>query len=170
MNAIRLKGLLLVLPIVAPFSAPSSANGSNAYGSYRDTDDADASGGGGVRVGFTLAKMRELEFHGTCYPQSHGSARPRYVDTADGVVRLTGNVDTQETRDRPMQLAKETSGVRSVKDMISVRFGSESGDAPDPKRTVGTRIDDAGVTMRVRARLLDVAGGFRRAVGPTRAD
>jgi hyperosmotically inducible periplasmic protein len=77
------------------------------------------------------------------------------VDTADGVVTLTGNVDGQDARDRAIQLAKETSGVREVKDMISVRDGSASGEAPDPNRTVGERIDDTGITMRVKARLLE---------------
>jgi len=77
------------------------------------------------------------------------------VDTTNGVVTLTGNVDSQEARDRALQLAKETSGVRDVKDMISVRVGSASGDAPDPDRTAGERFDDAGITMRVKGRLLD---------------
>ena len=77
------------------------------------------------------------------------------VDTTNGVVTLTGNVDSQEARDQAMKLARETSGVRDVKDMISVRVGSGTGDAPDPSRTAGERIDDAGITMRVKARLLD---------------
>jgi hyperosmotically inducible protein len=86
---------------------------------------------------------------------THVKASEITVETTDGIVTLTGNVDTQEARDRAVQLAKETSGVHGVKDMISVRSGSEAGDAPDPNRTVGTRIDDAGITMRVKARLLD---------------
>lgn len=77
------------------------------------------------------------------------------VDTANGVVTLTGNVDGQPARDRAVQLAKETSGVREVKDMIAVRTGAESAEAPDPNLTVGQHIDDAGITMRVKARLLD---------------
>jgi hyperosmotically inducible periplasmic protein len=77
------------------------------------------------------------------------------VDTTDGVVTLTGNVDSQEAKDQALKLAKETSGVKDVKDMISVREGSASGDAPDPNRTVGEHIDDAGITMRVKARLLE---------------
>jgi len=77
------------------------------------------------------------------------------VDTTNGVVTLTGNVDSQEARDQAIKLAKETSGVRDVKDMISVRSGSASGNAPEPNRTVGEHIDDAGITMRVKARLLD---------------
>jgi hyperosmotically inducible periplasmic protein len=77
------------------------------------------------------------------------------VDTANGVVTLTGNVDSQGARDRAVQLAKETSGVRDVKDMIAVRSGSGEADAPEPNRTVGEHIDDAGISMRVKARLLD---------------
>jgi hyperosmotically inducible protein len=77
------------------------------------------------------------------------------VDTTNGVVTLTGNVDGQDARDRAIQLAKETSGVREVKDMIAVRTGSTSAEAPDPNLTLGTHIDDAGITMRVKARLLD---------------
>jgi hyperosmotically inducible protein len=77
------------------------------------------------------------------------------IDTTNGVVTLTGNVDGQDARVRALQLAKETSGVREVKDMISVRVGTATGEAPDPSRTLGTRVDDAGITMRVKARLLD---------------
>ena len=77
------------------------------------------------------------------------------VDTTNGVVTLTGNVDGQEARNAAMELARDTSGVSDVKDMISVRSGSASGEAPDPNRTLGERVDDAGITLRVKARLLD---------------
>jgi len=77
------------------------------------------------------------------------------VDTTNGVVTLTGNVDDQAAKDAALQQARGTSGVSDVKDMISVRSGTASGEAPDPKRTLGERIDDAGITMRVKARLLD---------------
>lgn len=77
------------------------------------------------------------------------------VETTNGIVTLTGNVDSQEAKDQALKLARETSGVRDVKDMISVKVGTMTGEAPDPDRTVGERIDDAGITMRVKARLLD---------------
>ena len=77
------------------------------------------------------------------------------VDTTNGVVTLTGNVDGQEARDAAIKLARDTSGVSEVKDMISVRSGAASGEAPDPGRTLGERVDDAGITVRVKARLLD---------------
>ena len=49
------------------------------------------------------------------------------VDTTNGVVTLTGNVDSQDAKDQAVKLAQETSGVRDVKDMISVRSGVRDG-------------------------------------------
>jgi hyperosmotically inducible protein len=80
------------------------------------------------------------------------------VDTVNGVVTRTGNIDSQAAKDRAIQIARETKGVTQVKDMISVRQSAASGDAPSPDRTVGERIDDAGITARVKSRLLDDPG------------
>jgi len=77
------------------------------------------------------------------------------VDTHDKVVTLTGNVDRQAEKDQAILLARNTTGVRNVVDMISVREASGSGDAPEPPRTVGETIDDAGITMAVKGKLLD---------------
>jgi len=77
------------------------------------------------------------------------------VDTTNGVVTLTGNVDSQAAKDSALQVARSTSGVRDVKDMISVKVASGTGEAPDPNLTLGEHIDDAGITMRVKGRLLD---------------
>ena len=77
------------------------------------------------------------------------------VDTSNGVVTLTGNVDSQEAKDEALKLAKETSGVHDVVDMIAVRTSSQSAEAPDPNLTLGEHIDDAGITMRVKSRLLE---------------
>jgi hyperosmotically inducible periplasmic protein len=77
------------------------------------------------------------------------------VDTKDGVVTLTGNIDSQQAKDRALKLARETKGVRDVQDMISVRQASGEGSAPSPDRSLGERIDDAGITMKVKAKLLD---------------
>lgn len=78
------------------------------------------------------------------------------VDTKDGVVTLTGNIDSQEAKDRALLLARETKGVRDVVDMIEVRTSDLSGSAPSGgDRTVGETIDDAGITMRVKSKLLD---------------
>ncbi len=77
------------------------------------------------------------------------------VQTEDGVVTLTGNIDSAEAKERALRLARETKGVVDVVDMIAVKTAAGTGDAPAPGRSLGEHIDDAGITMRVKARLLD---------------
>jgi hyperosmotically inducible periplasmic protein len=43
------------------------------------------------------------------------------VDTAEGVVTLTGSVASQPQHTRALQLARETEGVKSVTDHLTVR-------------------------------------------------
>lgn len=77
------------------------------------------------------------------------------VETKNGEVTVTGNVDSQQARDRTMELAKNTQGVTNVVDMIAVRTAAAHGDAPEPGRTLGEHIDDATITARVKTRLLE---------------
>ena len=77
------------------------------------------------------------------------------VDSHEGVVTLTGSVDSQAEKDQAMALARATKGVRDVVDMIAVRTVAGNGDAPDSHRSVGEVVDDAGITMAVKSRLLD---------------
>jgi osmotically-inducible protein OsmY len=77
------------------------------------------------------------------------------ITTQNGVVTLTGNIDSPEAKARALSIAKSTKGVVEVKDMIAVKRETGDGDAPDPGRTLGVTIDDADTTMRVKGRLLD---------------
>ncbi|HEY3176932.1 MAG TPA: BON domain-containing protein [Candidatus Polarisedimenticolia bacterium] len=77
------------------------------------------------------------------------------VETREGEVTVTGNVDSQEAKDQALLLAKDTNGVTNVVDMITVRTAETLGDAPEPDRTIGEHIDDAGITARVKSRLLE---------------
>jgi hyperosmotically inducible protein len=43
------------------------------------------------------------------------------VDSAEGVIRLNGTVDSEAQRDRAVQLARETDGVTSVVDELKIR-------------------------------------------------
>ena len=45
------------------------------------------------------------------------------VDTKDGVVTLSGTVDTPTLKDRAMQIAQQVDGVRSVVDNLQVKTG-----------------------------------------------
>jgi len=77
------------------------------------------------------------------------------VQTHAGEVTVTGNIDSQVAHDRIIELAKDTKGVTNVVDMISVKTASDSGNAPEPPRTIGEHIDDATITARVKTRLLE---------------
>jgi hyperosmotically inducible protein len=77
------------------------------------------------------------------------------VDTKNGVVTLTGSVDRQTEKDQAILVARNTAGVKDVVDMISVRESSVSGNAPEPDRSMGERVDDAGITVAVKGRLLE---------------
>jgi hyperosmotically inducible protein len=77
------------------------------------------------------------------------------VATDRQVVTLTGNVDSQQAKDRALEIARDTRGVMKVVDMVSVRNVAGAGDAPEPGRMLGVVIDDATITATVKARLLD---------------
>ena len=77
------------------------------------------------------------------------------VATDKKVVTLTGNLNTQAEKERALEIARSTSGVENVVDMICVRTGSMSGNAPEPDRTLGEHIDDATITAAVKSRLLE---------------
>jgi osmotically-inducible protein OsmY len=54
----------------------------------------------------------------------HVQARNIDVSTSNGVVTLSGNVNSEAERQRALQLAKDTAGVRSVTDRLSIRQAS----------------------------------------------
>jgi hypothetical protein len=68
MKGMQLRKMAVLLVILTLFSVPTWAGSFSAFGSYWDSKDADSSWGAGLRVGFNLVKMLELEFHGTYYP------------------------------------------------------------------------------------------------------
>jgi len=77
------------------------------------------------------------------------------VAVKDHVVTLRGNVDSQTAKDKALQLARDTSGVTNVVDEIAVRTSETTGDAPDNGRSLPEKMDDAGITMAVKTKLLD---------------
>ena len=77
------------------------------------------------------------------------------VATKNGIVTLTGNVDSEEAKKKALEIARSTAGVKNVVDMISAREASGNGNAPEPARTVGEAVTDTGITISVKSRLLD---------------
>jgi hyperosmotically inducible protein len=77
------------------------------------------------------------------------------VATSNGIVTLTGNVDSDAAKSRALELAKETKGVVKVIDMIAAKQASGGGDAPEPARSLGETITDSGISLSVKSQLLD---------------
>jgi hyperosmotically inducible periplasmic protein len=93
------------------------------------------------------------------------------VETSDGVVTLTGSVDTNVARIRAVEIARETRGVREVVNELHATPGAAGttgiGDpASDPEHGVRTtdpqwregaeaRAGDAAVTTAVRTSLME---------------
>lgn len=64
------------------------------------------------------------------------------VDTNDGVVRLSGVVESESDRREAEQIARDTDGVKRVVNQIDVG-----------ERSMGAQMSDAGITSKVKAKL-----------------
>jgi osmotically-inducible protein OsmY len=71
------------------------------------------------------------------------------VTTRNGVVTLSGRVDTEAQRQKAVQIARQTEGVTDVQDRLQVT--PEAGGAATPAAG-GERLTDAQVTARVQSR------------------
>ena len=67
------------------------------------------------------------------------------VETRDGTVQLSGFVDSQSQIDQALAITRSVAGVTAVENGVTVKGTST---------TLGTKIDDATVTGRVKAALL----------------
>lgn len=93
------------------------------------------------------------------------------VDTHRGTVTLFGIVPNKATRDKANQIAKETSGVRAVKDELKVVAPSkkEAATAQDGDVAAAVRerlkgIDGANVDVEVKASVARLTGSVQRAM------
>ena len=90
------------------------------------------------------------------------------VETADGVVTLTGEVDDPRARDRAIELARNTDGVRDVVDRLTVSNGAtptsgtgaglpvdeDKREPDDREQSAGDLTANAVLTSKVKTRLL----------------
>jgi hyperosmotically inducible protein len=81
------------------------------------------------------------------------------VDTKDKVVTLRGNVETPIVKERAVEIARATGGVREVVDLLALAppTAPTSGVADDMKdaaRETGTVLSDAAITTAVKTKML----------------
>jgi hyperosmotically inducible periplasmic protein len=86
----------------------------------------------------------------------HLSAAAIHTETTNGVVHLTGTVDSDIDRDLAGQIAKGAQGVTSVKNDLVVKSGSSqaSSKSSGSGETFGQYVDDATTTAMVKSKLL----------------
>jgi osmotically-inducible protein OsmY len=91
---------------------------------------------------------------------------PFTIDTEveNGMVRLSGHVDSEIDRELATEVAKNVEGVTAVRNDLEVRAGKDDSAAERPnERTFAQRVDDATTTAAVKSRLLieDQTQGLR---------
>jgi hyperosmotically inducible periplasmic protein len=79
-----------------------------------------------------------------------------HPETTNGVVHLTGTVESNIDRDLAGELAKGIDGVTSVKNDLVVKAGSSQANAKSSSstRTFGAFVDDSTTTAMVKTKLL----------------
>lgn len=76
-------------------------------------------------------------------------ARQIEVETRNGVVQLSGFVDSDDMQEAALRTARAVSGVKEVRNDLALRGG---------KRSEGKVVDDTVIAARVKAKLVDDGG------------
>jgi hyperosmotically inducible periplasmic protein len=79
------------------------------------------------------------------------------TDVDQGVVHLTGTVESDIDRDLAVELAKGIDGVVEVRNDLEVEAGSarsQDAQADGPERSFGTWVDDATTTAAIKTKLV----------------
>jgi hyperosmotically inducible periplasmic protein len=117
----------------------------------RDTADAarDATREGESPDAWITAKVQAKYFLDTDV-----KGRNINVDTRDGVVTLTGEVESEGERRQALAIARNTDGVRSVTDQLQIqRTDADRGDdTRTTRRDTSLGIDDVWITTKVQAK------------------
>jgi osmotically-inducible protein OsmY len=83
------------------------------------------------------------------------------VTTKDGIVTLTGNVDSESAKQKAIDLARSTKGVKNVVDMISAQNARETA-TPRSESTIGETVTDTGIHEREDQAPEDELAGWKR--------
>ena len=114
-------------PMLGALVAPATIGCSTTQTVGEELDDA------------TLTTRVEAKLTG----DSEVSAFNVDVDTNEGVVRLSGEVEKPEARAEAEKLTRETEGVRSVINDITIGEGRDTGD----------RMSDTEITTKIKAKI-----------------
>lgn len=117
-------------------------------------------------------------------------ARNIDVTTANGTVTLSGHVDSERARQRAVEIARNTDGVRRIEDRLQITgtgtIGTGGRDEPkggrEPERSVTGVVADAAITTMIQSKLflddevkgrtidVDTTNGVVTLSGPVESD
>ena len=114
-----------IFAMVVMAGVPAHAGTVGLYGAFWDTDDADSSWGGGVRMGFDFLKWMELEFHGTYYPNFGGDVLGSSVDIT--ALPVDGGLKFKLFPEKPVTLYVGAGGTYYFMSADGVDISDETG-------------------------------------------
>lgn len=137
----RVENQLRVRPATADRDAAERRGTADAGRDTRDDESPDA---------WITAKVQAKYFLDTDV-----KGRNINVDTRDGIVTLTGEVESEGERRQALAIARNTDGVMSVTDQLQIQT-TDADRADDDTRTTrrdtSVGIDDAWITTKVQAK------------------
>ena len=137
----RVENQLRVRPATADRDAAEQRDTADAGRDTRDDESPDA---------WITAKVQAKYFLDTDV-----KGRNINVDTRDGIVTLTGEVESEGERRQALAIARNTDGVMSVTDQLQIQT-TDADRADDDTRTTrrdtSVGIDDAWITIKVQAK------------------
>jgi osmotically-inducible protein OsmY len=95
-----------------------------------------------------------IKIHSDLLLHSNVSATGTHVDVANGVVTLSGTVDTQAQKDLTEAYVKDIVGVKSVTNDLVVN-NPNAATEPTVGEKIDEKMDDASITSQVKFELLD---------------
>jgi osmotically-inducible protein OsmY len=116
-----------------------------AGGSRADSERADAKG---QLSADDIADRIEAKY----YRDENVGENDIDVSATDGVVTLTGTVDTEGERRRAVMIARRTAGVRDVKDELKVESRVATSGRSGKNSDIGNRIGDAWITTKIQSK------------------
>lgn len=100
-----------------------------------------------IESGWTTTKIQAKYF-------TDADVKGRNIDvtTRDGVVTLSGEVENEAARQKAVQIARQTEGVRDVQDRLRVASSADSGGAAAGAGTDAARPTDEQLVSRVQSK------------------
>jgi hyperosmotically inducible periplasmic protein len=107
--------------------------------------------GGGVITALTDTEIT-ARIQSKYFVDDDVKARDVDVDTSNGVVTLSGTVDSERAHREAVRLARRTPGVADVRDQLKVEKAVATSGRRDSGTSLADKIEDAWITTKIQSR------------------